>query len=179
MHQVFVSVNESLSDQAALMYQQLNFDQILVAALLSMDQKLDQGLEYAYFLDATNDWHKPKTLNIYITDATEARELNLQARAKDYATNVLSYPNQLPAFLFQELPEIDLGELIFCHEVVLKEALEQNKTFDAHLTHLVVHGILHLLGFDHEISEADAEAMESYEIEILAKLGISDPYQAL
>lgn len=175
MHQVFVNVSESLSEQAALMYQPLNFEQILVTALLTMDQKLEAGLDFRYFLD-TDDWHKPKTLSLYITDASEGRELNLQARGKDYATNVLSYPTQLPAFLIQELPEIDLGELIFCHEVVLKEALEQNKSFDAHLTHLVVHGILHLLGFDHEISDADADEMESYEIEILAKLGISNPY---
>ncbi|OOS26499.1 rRNA maturation RNase YbeY [Moraxella porci DSM 25326] len=178
MHQVFINISESLSEQAAVMYQAINFEQILVTALITMDQKLNQGLEFRYFLDSEDDWHKPKTLSLYITDAIEARELNLQARAKDYATNVLSYPTQLPAFLIQELPEIDLGELVFCHEVVLKEAEEQNKTFDAHMTHLVVHGILHLLGFDHEISDQDADAMESYEIEILAKLGINNPYLA-
>lgn len=176
MHQVFINISESLSEQAAVMYQAINFEQILVTSLITMDQKLNQGLEFRYFLDSEDDWHKPKTLSLYITDAIEARELNLQARAKDYATNVLSYPTQLPAFLIEELPEIDLGELIFCHEVVLKEAEEQNKKFDAHMTHLVVHGILHLLGFDHEISDQDADAMESYEIEILAKLGINNPY---
>ena len=98
---------------------------------------------------------KPKQLGIYLTDSTEGRELNLEARGKDYATNILSYPSDLPAFILAEMPEVALGELIICHEVVEQQAKEQNKTVGEHATHLLVHGILHLLGFDHELGQAE------------------------
>ena len=106
----------------------------------------------------------------------KGRAVNLAARGKDYATNVLSYPSELPTEMTTLLGEIELGELVLCHEVVLNEADEQNKSFESHLTHLIIHGLLHLLGFDHEISDADADQMEGFEIEILAQLGIDNPY---
>ena len=74
------------------------------------------------------------------------------------------------------LPSLSLGELVICHEVVAKQAEEQGKTVNAHLTHLLVHGVLHLLGFDHELGQAEQDEMESIEIAVLAKLGVDNPY---
>ena len=76
------------------------------------------------------------------------------------------------------MPDIPLGELIICHEVVEQQATEQNKTVANHATHLLVHGILHLLGFDHELGQAEQDEMEGFEIAILEKLGIANPYIA-
>nr|WP_226997836.1 rRNA maturation RNase YbeY [Moraxella bovoculi] len=141
-----------------------------------MTDKLKSGLEFSYFDNVEDYWHKNKTLDIYLTDTTEGRQLNLDARGKDYATNILSYPSELPSDVLALMDDIPLGELIICHEVLVREADEQDKRFEDHLHHLLVHGILHLLGFDHEISDADADEMEGFEIEILQGLGISNPY---
>ncbi|HET7921358.1 MAG TPA: rRNA maturation RNase YbeY [Gammaproteobacteria bacterium] len=111
-------------------------------------------------------------LVIRIVDEAEARQLNHTWRHKDYATNVLSFPAALPAWV----PTPLLGDLVLCAPVVLREAAEQGKPAEAHWAHLVVHGSLHLLGFDHENS-TEAEAMESVEIAILAGLGFPDPYR--
>lgn len=173
---LFLSLSDTLSAQTQAQYHSKALQQTLDAVLAVMGDKLHHGLDFAYFNDAQSYWHKPKTLDIYITDSHEARAINLEARGKDYATNVLSYPSELPYELLDEMDEIPLGELILCHEVVSKEADEQGKSFEHHLTHLIVHGILHLLGFDHEISDADADEMEGFEIEILARLGIANPY---
>lgn len=141
-----------------------------------MTDKLKNGLEFSYFDNVEDYWHKNKTLDIYLTNTTEGRQLNLDARGKDYATNILSYPSELPSDVLALMDDIPLGELIICHEVLVREANEQDKQFEDHLHHLLVHGILHLLGFDHEISDADADEMEGFEIEILQGLGISNPY---
>ena len=102
---------------------------------------------------------------------TEGRALNRDYRHKDYATNVLSFPVELP-----EGVAVDwLGDLVLCAPVVAQEAISQGKTLRAHYAHLVVHGVLHLLGFDHQ-NERDAERMEAEERRILALLGIADPY---
>lgn len=159
-------------------YDEQYLNQVIEHTLSVMSSKLDAGVSFAYFDNATEYWHQSKTLDIYITDTNEGRQLNLDARGKDYATNILSYPSELPPDVLEMMGELPLGELIICHDVVVREAAEQNKTFKHHLTHLVVHGILHLLGFDHEISDADADEMEGFEIEILAGLGINNPYQA-
>lgn len=168
---------EAITPMTEAMYPSEHLQKVLDTTLAYMDQRNAQGVDFAYFLDNQNYWHKPKTLSIYITDETQGRTLNHEARGKDYATNVLSYPSDLPAEILSIMPSIELGELILCHEVLQREALEQNKEFAAHLTHLLVHGILHLLGFDHEISQMDADQMESFEIEILAQLGFDNPYQ--
>lgn len=133
-------------------------------------------LPYYAELDTTTWLSKPKQLGVYLTDSNEGRELNLEARGKDYATNILSYPSDLPEFILTEMDQIPIGELIICHEVVERQANEQNKTVADHATHLLVHGILHLLGFDHELGAAEQEEMEGFEIEILEKLGINNPY---
>ncbi len=110
-------------------------------------------------------------LSIRVVDSAEGRELNRQYRGKDYATNVLSFPAELPPGI--KLPL--LGDLVICAPVVASEAAEQEKKLRDHYAHLTVHGVLHLLGHDHEI-EAEAERMEAIERRILAGLGIADPY---
>jgi probable rRNA maturation factor len=110
-------------------------------------------------------------LAIRIVDAREGQSLNRHYRGKDYATNVLSFPADLPEGV--KLPL--LGDLVICAPVVAREAEEQGKPVVAHYAHLTVHGVLHLLGWDHE-DDKDAEAMEQLEREILAGLGLPDPY---
>ena len=111
-------------------------------------------------------------LTIRLVDEAEGLELNSTYRHKDYATNVLSFPADVP----DELLDIPLlGDLVICAPVVAREALEQRKPLQAHWAHLVIHGCLHLLGYDH-IDDAEAEEMETLERELLAELGHPDPY---
>lgn len=114
-------------------------------------------------------------LAIRLVGADEGRELNRQYRGRDYATNVLSFPADLPEGLPPGIAPPLLGDLVICVPVVEREAREQGKPPAHHYAHLTVHGVLHLLGHDHEV-EADAEAMEAAERAILAGLGIPDPY---
>jgi probable rRNA maturation factor len=111
-------------------------------------------------------------LTIRLVDEAEGRELNSTWRHKDYATNVLSFPADVP----DEMLDIPLlGDLVICVPVVVREAAEQGKTLDAHWAHLVIHGCLHLLGYDH-IDDDEAEEMEALEQTLLAELGYPDPY---
>lgn len=112
-------------------------------------------------------------VSLRIVDAEEGRALNARWRGRDGPTNVLSFPAELP----EELGLPLLGDLVLCAPVVLREAAEQGKTEQAHWAHLVVHGVLHLLGMDHQ-DDAEAEAMEAVERAVLAALGIADPYAA-
>ncbi|MGB3391894.1 MAG: rRNA maturation RNase YbeY [Stenotrophomonas sp.] len=114
---------------------------------------------------------KDAELSIRIIDAEEGRALNRDYRGKDHATNVLSFPAELPPGV--PLPLI--GDLAICAPVVQREAAEQGKRLRDHWAHLTIHGVLHLLGYDH-MEEAEAEAMEALETRILAGLGIPDPY---
>ncbi len=116
-------------------------------------------------------------IGIACVDLDESQQLNLQYREKDKPTNVLSFPSDIPEEVLPMLDALPLGDLVICIPVVLQEALEQKKTAQNHFAHLLVHGVLHLLGYDHETSDEDAEEMEGLEIEILAKLNISNPYQ--
>jgi probable rRNA maturation factor len=111
-------------------------------------------------------------LSIRIVDAAESQALNRRYRGKDKPTNVLAFPAELPAEL--ELPL--LGDLVICREVVEAEAAAQAKPLEAHWAHMVVHGTLHLVGYDHE-TDKQAATMEALEAEILAELGWPDPYQ--
>jgi probable rRNA maturation factor len=108
---------------------------------------------------------------IRVVDEAEGRRLNQHYRGKNYATNVLSFPAELPDGVSLPL----LGDLVICAPVVAAEAAEQRKTLAAHYAHLTIHGVLHLLGLDHE-NEREAEAMEAIERAILADLGFADPY---
>lgn len=114
-------------------------------------------------------------LAIRLVDADEGRSLNRHYRGKDYATNVLSFPAEVPEGLPKNVKFPLLGDLVICAPVVAREAAEQGKPLKDHYAHLTVHGVLHLLGWDHE-DDKEAEAMEQLEREILAELDITDPY---
>lgn len=102
----------------------------------------------------------------------ESSQLNGDYRGKHYPTNVLSFPFECPPGIELNL----LGDLVVCVPVIHQEAEQQKKSVSDHYTHMIVHGLLHLMGFDH-IEEAEAQEMESLEIAILSRLGIDDPYQ--
>ena len=110
-------------------------------------------------------------LSIVLTDDAEQRELNAQWRGKDSATNVLSFPQIEP---FAPVTGL-LGDITLARETLLREAEEQGVSLEAHFTHLVVHGFLHILGYDHQ-TDAEALQMEGLETQILASLGVADPY---
>jgi probable rRNA maturation factor len=115
-------------------------------------------------------------VTLRVAEADEVQGLNRDYRGKDKPTNVLSFPSELPAELLSELDEPELGDIIICAEVVAAEAAEQGKSLAAHWAHMVVHGMLHLQGYDH-IEDADAEKMEALEVEILSGLGFANPYE--
>lgn len=112
-------------------------------------------------------------VTLRIVDEDESAELNGQYRQKDYPTNVLSFPFEQPEGI--EVPLA--GDLVICAGVVAREAQEQHKTLDAHWAHMVIHGMLHLQGYDH-IDDREAEEMEALEVRLLAELGFSNPYLA-
>jgi len=107
---------------------------------------------------------------IRLVDEAESQELNLAYRQKNKPTNVLS-------FSYDDLPDY-LGDIVICVPIVESEAIAQNKVFQDHMTHMIVHGTLHLLGYDHEIDE-EAALMESIEINILKRIGVDNPYEPI
>ena len=112
----------------------------------------------------------PAELTIRFVDAEEGRTLNREYREKDYATNVLTF-----AYTEDQDAEVTQADIILCTDVLEKEALEQKKPLPDHAAHLIVHGVLHAQGYDHE-DEEEATEMETLETEILAGLGFADPY---
>ncbi|MFA0415301.1 rRNA maturation RNase YbeY [Vibrio renipiscarius] len=118
-------------------------------------------------------FQKDAEITVRIVDEQESHQLNLTYRGKDKPTNVLSFPFEVPAGMEMNL----LGDLIICRQVVEQEAIEQGKQTSAHWAHMVVHGSLHLLGYDH-IEDDEAEEMESLETEIMQSMGFEDPYIA-
>jgi probable rRNA maturation factor len=115
-------------------------------------------------------------LVVRIVDEAESRDLNQRYRGKDRPTNVLSFPFEAPPGLPAEIAAPCLGDLVICAPVVRQEAAQQHKALDAHWAHMVVHGVLHLLGHDHQ-NDAEAAEMEAREREILKRLGYPDPYE--
>lgn len=117
------------------------------------------------------EYEEPE-LTIRIVDEDESQELNYEYRGKNKPTNVLSFPFEAPA----HVPIPLLGDLIVCKKVVEREAIEQEKTLTSHWAHMIIHGCLHLLGYDH-IDDEEAEEMEGIEKVLMAELGFEDPYK--
>jgi probable rRNA maturation factor len=114
-------------------------------------------------------------VSIRIVDANEMRDLNNTYRKKDKPTNVLSFPFTMPDGVELDVPI--LGDIAICEDVVIEEAKAQNINLESHWAHMVVHGIYHLLGYDH-IQDKDAKVMEALEVETLVGLGFEDPYES-
>lgn len=130
--------------------------------------------QFQTWLDAViPQFQEESEVTIRLVDTAESHELNLTYRGMDKPTNVLSFPFEAPPGM--EMPL--LGDLIICRQVVEREAKEQNVSLDFHWAHMVVHGSLHLLGYDH-IEDDEAEEMEGIETEIMLALGYEDPYIA-
>lgn len=178
--EINVSQHPSICDTVlAQHYSLTTLRQVFATSLAYMKQQMQAGLRLPYYpqCDAEQWQQFNKTIDIYLTDASEGRQLNHDARGKDYATNILSYPSDLPATMISLLPSLPLGELVLCHEVVSQQADAQGKPIHQHVSHLLVHGLLHLLGFDHELGQDEQAQMEAMEIAILAELGIVNPYE--
>ena len=124
------------------------------------------------WVDAALADREPAELTLRLVGLEESRSLNREYRDKDQPTNVLSFPAELP----EELGLPLLGDIVICAPLVAREAEEQGKPLQAHWAHLTIHGVLHLLGFDHQ-SDDEAEVMEALEIRILQSLDIPNPYQ--
>ncbi|MEH8020062.1 rRNA maturation RNase YbeY [Rheinheimera metallidurans] len=133
---------------------------------LPLETEIQQWLEAAIL-----PFQAEAEVTVRIVDNNESQQLNLAYRGKDKPTNVLSFPFQCPPGIELSL----LGDLVICAPVVVTEAKEQSKRLTAHWAHMVVHGSLHLLGFDH-INDDDAEQMETEEVTILQQLGFTNPY---
>jgi probable rRNA maturation factor len=132
----------------------------------------EQLTQWATAALVTRTEYEEPELTIRIVDEAESQELNYDYRGKDKPTNVLSFPFEAPA----HVPIPLLGDLIVCKQVVEREAIEQGKTLTAHWAHMIVHGCLHLLGYDH-IEDEEAEEMEGIERVVMAELGFEDPYK--
>jgi len=122
---------------------------------------------------ALNGQIKSAEVTIRIVDVEEMTQLNQHYRRKNGPTNVLSFPFELPNDILMDLPI--LGDIVICPEVVNREAIEQHKTQKAHWAHMIIHGIFHLQGYDHETDE-EATEMEALEIQTMNKLGFPNPY---
>lgn len=114
-------------------------------------------------------------LSIRLVEKAEIQRLNREFRSKDSPTNVLSFPSQIPDSLAEQMDNFHLGDIAICPEIVEFEAKKQLKDLEAHWAHLLIHGLLHLLGYDHDNDDA-ADKMENLEIQILKTLGFPDPY---
>ena len=149
----------------------MNEIEIQVAA---QSEKLPSADQLQRWVDAAlADYGSDAELVVRIVEKEESSNLNEQYRHKQGPTNILSFPFEVPDGIHLNL----LGDLVICAPVVAEEARAQDKPLENHWAHIVVHGILHLLGYDH-IDEVDAEEMESKEVAILAQLNISNPYEA-
>lgn len=112
-------------------------------------------------------------LTILITSATEIQHLNNSYRSQNKATNVLAFPSEIPESIKLDIPL--LGDIIVCPEVILKESTELNKSLESHFALIIIHGVLHLLGYDH-IDDNDAKVMQDIEVKLLNTIGFPNPY---
>jgi probable rRNA maturation factor len=154
--------------------------QVLVQMALddAVQQDVPDDAQIQRWVNAAVNGVEPKPLaeqvTVRIVERAEISQLNKQYRQKSGPTNVLSFPCEPVPGLPAEAAE-ELGDVVVCAAVVADEAVEQNKGLTAHWAHMIVHGTLHLMGFDH-LNDSEAEEMESLEIVILAELGFTDPY---
>ena len=132
---------------------------------------IQETLQHTSFIEACE-------ITLTLTDDLAVQALNKAHRGKDKPTNVLSFPAYDPNDPHVPGEVIHLGDIVLAYETITHEAMEQNKSFEDHLTHLIVHGSLHLLGYDHE-DDTEAQVMEALEIKILSTLGIKNPYEIL
>lgn len=115
--------------------------------------------------------YKNYELTIRIVDKDEIKNLNCKYRNKNNPTNVLSFNVDIP----KEIKSNYIGDVVICAEVIESEAIKQNKTFNSHFTHIIIHGVLHLLGYNH-IEKTDKNKMEDLEVKLLKKIGFDNPY---
>ncbi len=155
-----LTVEVSISDELASDAGELSDDDVPEPELL-------QSWAEAAYLGET-----PAVASLLVTTADEIQSLNKQYRNKDKPTNVLSFPMESPAEIDVSL----LGDIVLCAPVIKQEAEQQSRSEVSHWAHMVVHGMLHLQGYDH-IENHDAEQMEQLEIEILSQLGFDNPYE--
>lgn len=135
-------------------------------------QEVPNAATFQYWLDRCFADAPDATVLVRIVDEAESAEINQQFREKSGPTNVLSFPFEAPP----EVPSAHLGDLVICSPVIDSEAKEQGKSSADHWAHILVHGVLHLQGYDHLI-ETEAEVMETLEIELLSRLDIVNPYK--
>ena len=147
----------------------LDIQRMIFDSELPDDEQFESWVESALKMGGRED---DSQLAIRIVDADEGKKLNEQWRHKEGATNVLSFSMSGLDLIVPEL----LGDIVICAPVIAKEAAEQSKPLHTHWAHMVIHGVFHLLGYDHTI-EADSEKMESLETKLMKQLGYPDPYQ--
>lgn len=145
----------------------LNLQRVSACPSVPADSQMKNWINY--LLQLTDN--KSKSLTVRIVDEAEIRALNARYRALDKPTNVLSFPSELPVDIEPDY----LGDLVICASVVEGEARAQGKPIEAHWAHMLVHGLLHLLGYDH-LEDDQAERMEAFEIRLLRALGFKNPY---
>ncbi len=144
----------------------------------TFDYPTDEDIESwtRYTLQHESDQPEPFQLGVRLVDAAESTELNQSYRGKEGPTNVLSFPFEPPPGYPEPISHRLLGDIVICVPIVTQEAMEQQKNLLSHWAHLVTHGVLHLLGYDHHNDQA-AEQMEALEIELLSHFKIKNPYQ--
>lgn len=146
----------------------LSLDYQLVTELASVPHET----QFRSWLNACFPDSEDLSVLVRVVDAEESQQLNRDYRGKDKPTNVLSFPFEVP----EGIPSDHLGDLVICAPVVEQEAAEQSKPSQNHWAHMMLHGVLHLMGYDH-IDDNDAEEMESIEIRLLSGLGVANPYE--
>ncbi len=149
----------------------LDLQQIVTSDTIPDKTAIESWIKTALLEESQNSLHGEYELTVRIVDKDEIQTLNKTYRHQDKPTNVLSFPFEAPPQIRLPL----LGDLVICHEVVVDEADQQQKTIAQHWAHMVIHGVLHLKGYDH-IDDSEADIMEALEIQILDKLDICNPY---
>ena len=156
-------------------------ERVVLQVALSAAPEIPPEQDFTSWVDAAlelsaADVQPDACVTIRLVDSAESRALNTAYRQVEKPTNVLAFPAAQPTLPNGVVEPPELGDLVICQEVVSREAGEQGKRERDHLAHLVVHGTLHLVGYDHQ-DDADAAAMEAIEIKVMRRLGFADPYE--